>query len=610
VPVTLGAIVVAGPWLVTVTDFGDDTEPGITSRYKCLSRVAAQTRRAPQYPARPPGPRGVAGQLSKRSDGASARAQAGIHGRMRYHLPMFVSGQVKVLAVGVAVGALAASARPAAHEQATGGAHPELPPANNQPDRHAGGLLVYDVRDAETDAPIPCKLTFVGVAGTPRPLFTRTDIGRPEGELAIAAFDRVFSAVGREDVRVPRGTYDIYVSRGPEWDIAVFPGTKIGDGTTPISARLRHVVDTRGWLSADFHVHAAPSPDSIVPLSHRVLEFVADGIDMIVATDHNVVTDYAPTIAALGLQSLITSARGDELTTNGWGHYGVFPLAQDLTTAGHGALLVRGRDAKEIFANVRARAPGAVIDLHHPRIDPGVGYFILGHFDPHSDRFNRPGFSFDFDAIEVLNGYQDPARKSVDRMIDDWLGLLNHGHLATATGNSDTHHLTYNMGGYPRNYVRVVDDRPAHVTPQAVAEAVRQRRAFFTTGPFVRVWAGGGGMGDLARAPGGHATLDIEVDAAPWITVSRVILYVSGKEAKRWGVPKSEQVARFRVSHPLSLARDGYAVVRVDGDRIMAPVVGDSRSFPVYPLALTNPVFLDVDGNGRYDPEHAHGPHE
>ena len=497
----------------------------------------------------------------------------------------------------------------------SGAADPPPSPAGQESrpveklDRHAGALVTWDVRDADTGRPIPCKLTFIGVDGTPNPAFTHTDIGRPEGEMAISAFHRVFSAVGGEDVRVPPGTYDIYVSRGPEWDVSVHRKVKVEKDNLTITAQLRHVVDTRGWLSADFHVHAAPSPDSIVPLTHRILEFVADGIDMIVSTDHNSVTDYAPSIKQLGLGAFITSARGDELTTNGWGHYGAFPLAQDLARAGQGSILVHGHNAKEIFANVHEHAPEAIIDVHHPRIDPGVGYFILGQFDPHSDRAGRPGFSFDFDAIEVLNGYQDPERRSVDRTIDDWLGLLNHGHLVTATGNSDTHHLTYNMGGYPRNYIRVADDRPDHVTPGEVAGAVKAHHAFFTTGPFIRFHAGKGDMGDLVPAPGGTATLDIEVDAAPWISVSRVILYVSGKEAKRWPIPESPKVERFHVTHTIDLPADGYAVIRVDGDKIMAPVVGDSRNFGVFPLALSNPIFFDVNGNGRYDPEHPHGQH-
>jgi hypothetical protein len=518
---------------------------------------------------------------------------------------MRVSGRsagLVVVAVGLA-GAAYAVAQSAAPP--TSPAPVETAPHN----RHAGGLLAFDVRDAAGDAPIPCKLTFVGVDGTERPGFTRNDIGRPEGEWAIAAYERVFSAAGSEQIRLPRGSYDIYVSRGPEWDVSLHPKVKIGDGVTHLVAKLRHVIDTRGWLSADLHVHAAPSPDSIVPLSHRVLEFVADGIDMIVSTDHNVVTDYAPTIASLGLGAVITSARGDELTTNGWGHFGAFPLPQDLARSGQGAILVHGHTAKEIFANVRQRAPEAVIDVHHPRIDQGIGYFLLGEFDPHSDRAGRPGFSFDFDAVEVLNGYQDPARKSVDAVIDAWLGLLNHGHLVTATGNSDTHHLTYNIGGYPRNYLRVPDDRPAHVTPQQVAAAVKQHRAFFTTGPFVRFHAGSGDIGDLVPAPGGRAILDIEVDAAPWISVNRAILYVSGKEAWRWSIAESLEVVRMHVQHEIKLPADGYAVLRVDGERIMAPVVGDTRTFGVYPLALTNPIFFDVDGNGRFDQEHPHGSH-
>ena len=258
---------------------------------------------------------------------------------------------------------------------------------------------------------------------------------------------------------------------------------------------------------------------------------------------------------------------------------------------------------------MRAHAPGAVIDVHHPRLDKEVGYFTLGGLDPHRDRSEKRGFSFDFDAVEVLNGYQDPVRRSVDKTIDDWLGLLNHGHLVTATGNSDTHHLTYNIGGYPRNFVRVRDDRPEAITPAEIAEALKAHRAFFTTGPFLRFGVGDTDMGGLARAPGGHATAHIVVEAAPWISVDRVILYVNGNEARRWKVPPATGVVRFDERVDLASARDGYAVVRVDGDKLMAPVVGDTRTFGVRPLALSNPVFLDVDGNGKYDPPYHHGWH-
>ena len=482
------------------------------------------------------------------------------------------------------------------------------PAAKPRPARHYEGLMTWEVRDADTGAPIPCKLTFVGIEGTREPEFTHNDIGKPEGDLAIAAYNRVFSASGDGAVRVPPGSYDVYVSRGLEWDVALRK-LKITPEGADLVAQLHHVIDSHGWYSADFHVHAAPSPDSIVPLPHRVIEFIADGIDLLTSTDHNVVTDYGPTIKMLGVGNLISTIMGDEITTASWGHFGAFPLPQDLARAGQGAVLAHGRTPKAIFEEVRTLAPGAVIDVHHPRIDPTCGYFTIGEFDPHSDRAGKKGFSFDFDAIEVLNGYQDPARRSVDRMIDDYLGLLNHGHLATATGNSDTHHLTYNMGGYPRNYLRVPDDRIGHVTPQDVAQAVKAHHVFFTTGPFVRMHSGQADIGDLVAAPSGHARVDIEVDAAPWVSVDRVILYVNGKEAQRWPVPPSQKVARFRASHEITLAADGYALVRVDGNELLAPVVGDRKTFGVYPLALSNPIFFDVNNNGRYDPAYKNGGH-
>ena len=52
---------------------------------------------------------------------------------------------------------------------------------------------------------------------------------------------------------------------------------------------------------------------------------------------------------------------------------------------------------------------------------------------------------------------------------------------------------------------------------------------------------------------------------------------------------------------------DSYVLVRVDGERPLTPVVGDGKRFTAYPFALTNPVFLDADGDGRYATGAPHG---
>jgi hypothetical protein len=477
---------------------------------------------------------------------------------------------------------------------------PTLPPE---------GGLAFDVRDTDGGQRIPCKLTLLGVEGTPDPKFTRNDIGRQEGD-SVVAYNRILSVNGLGVVHVPVGTYDVYVSRGPEWDLFIARHVKVTPKGAGVTARLKHVVDSHGWLSGDFHVHAAASSDSHVPMHDRVYEFIADGVELIVSTDHNVVSNYAPIIDELGVGQYLTSLTGDEMTTGGWGHFGAFPLPHDLEKAGHGAVLVHGRSAKDFFHDVRVNAPEALIDVHHPRLDKEIGYFNLGGFDARADKAEKPGFSFDFDAVEVLNGYQDSERRSVDKVIDDWFALLKHGHLVTATGNSDTHHLDHNIGGYPRNYVRVREDEPGRLQPFEIPRAVKGHHSFFTTAPFVRLTVDKASLGDLATVTGGKARAEIEVQAAPWVSVSTVTLYLDGAEVKRWSVPPSVNAVRFRGDLELDVKRDGWIVARVDGDKPLAPIVGDLKRFDVRPLALTNPVFLDADGNGKYDPPMQHGPHE
>lgn len=469
------------------------------------------------------------------------------------------------------------------------------------------GGLAFEIVDDDRNERIPGKLTIRGAKGTKDPKFSKGDIGH-EDDGFVAAYDRVFSLTGVGVLAVPVGTYDVTISRGIEWTIHT-ERVQVTTAGVEIRGRIKHVIDTPKWASGDFHVHAAGSPDSRVPMRDRVYEFVADGVDLIVATDHNVVSNYQPLIEELHADKLLSASTGDEITTGSWGHFGAFPLPER-EGAGHGAIHVQKKTAADIFADVRTTAPGAVIDVHHPRLETATGYFILGKFDDSRDTSSRKGFSYDFDALEVLNGYQDTNRRSIDRVMRDWFALLDRGHLVTATGNSDTHHLRYNLGGYPRNYVRVDNDAPGVVTAADVAKGVKAHHAYLTTGPIVDFSVGATGIGDLAPAPGGKATATIGVRAAPWVSVSRVMLYVAGKEVKRWTVPEGSAVDRFKTTFPIAVPKDTYALVRVEGDRSLSPVVGGGKEVSVTPFALTNPIFLDADANGKYDPAIAHGPHE
>ncbi|HET9625007.1 MAG TPA: CehA/McbA family metallohydrolase [Kofleriaceae bacterium] len=475
-----------------------------------------------------------------------------------------------------------------------GTAHPHV--------RHATGTLSIEIR-GDDNALIPARLTFRPVGDTPKLFFTTIDIGREEAG-AIAAFDRAFVLRGDADLRIPAGTYDVWVSHGPEWDTARERVTIKPAAETEVKLKLHHVIDTPGWISADLHVHSAASLDSRVPMRDRVFQFVADGVDLIVATDHNVVADYAPVIAELGVSDLLGSATGDEITTKQWGHFGAFPLPADEGELGHGAIETGKRSAAQIFADVRAKAPQALIDVHHPRLEHGqLGYFFLSDLDLATGKTKTPGFSFDFDAIEVLNGYQDSDRKTMAQVIGDWIAFLDAGKRVACTGNSDSHHMTFNLGGYPRNYVALANTAPAKIDPALVAAQVKAGHSFFTTGPIVEATIAGKTYGEIASVARGKATLHVVVRAANWIPVTKLTVIGPGNTvlATR-AIAQSKSAVKLDEQIELPATRDGYAIVRVDGDRPMAPNVGDIGSFLVYPVAVTNPIWIDVDGDQKITP--------
>jgi hypothetical protein len=476
-------------------------------------------------------------------------------------------------------------------------AHPHL--------RHATGTLSIEIRD-ENNVLIPARLTFRAVGETAKLFFTTIDIAREEAG-AITAFDRGFVLRGDADMRVPVGTYDVWISHGPEWDTARERVTITAGAETEVHARLHHVIDTPGWISADLHVHSAASLDSRVPMRDRVFQFVSDGVDLIVATDHNVIADYAPVIAELGVADLLASATGDEITTKQWGHFGAFPLPSDEAELGHGAIETGKHTAAQIFADVRAKVPGALIDVHHPRLEHGkLGYFFLSDLDIATGRTKATGFSFDFDAIEVLNGYQDSDRKTVGKVIGDWIGFLDSGKRVSCTGNSDSHHMTFNLGGYPRNYVAAGDVAINKLDPAAVAAQVKAGHSYFTTGPIVDATIEGKTYGDVATASPdrpGKVLLHVTVRAANWISVGKLTVLGPGNTvlATR-AIATSTKIVRFDDTIELPAGHDGYAILRVDGDRPMAPNVGDTGSFVVYPMAVTNPIWIDGDGDGKVTP--------
>jgi hypothetical protein len=122
-----------------------------------------------------------------------------------------------------------------------------------------------------------------------------------------------------------------------------------------------------------------------------------------------------------------------------------------------------------------------------------------------------------------------------------------------------------------------------------------------TNGPFVRVSVAGHGMGQLAPAPRGRARLDVEIDAAPWIDVRRLELFINGsRRGKPIDVPASAKPQRYKGSIDLRLERDAYVVVVVRGGELGPIVPAAAGQAAPTALAVTNPIYLDRDGDGHW----------
>ncbi len=460
-----------------------------------------------------------------------------------------------------------------------------------------------DIRDADTGQPIPAKVIFLGVGRTPHPdLGWRTGRRYPWGT---GAHERAYTTIGEVRVELPPGRYEIWVSRGIEWTRAVTRDLEVAGEPLMCTARLRRAVALPGWWSADLHVHSRPSGDSPVRLDARVRQMAADGVDVIVATDHNTITDLTPVIAQLHLDDHIAAIPGAEVTTYSAGHMGAFPLEHRPNARRNGAIPITPYPGV-LIGRIRRLAPRAVIIINHPW-SPRRGYFHRGRLDASRGTFGRPGYTFDYDGVELLNGFHAHTPRVLEHHLRQWFALLSAGHVATATGNSDSHKLSWNQGGYPRNYLRFDAAAHADIRGDQLASAVRAGHLFFTTGPLVELTAPqapGAVMGDHVGAmANGTLAVRLRITAAPWIDVDRARLWRNGQVVRVWPVAESSAAERLDVYATLTVEPGDFVVATVAGDDPLWPTVGDpSRKcrlkrpdcvrFDVSPVAVTNPLFI------------------
>jgi hypothetical protein len=572
------------------------------------------------------------------------------------------------------------------------------------------GTLALEVRE-RTVGPnqlVPAKVTIKGRDGTPDPQLGKDLIalefrtGQADVDLEAQTFAGslaqgrwVYLENGAGSVQLRPGAYEVYASRGLEYS-AQRRIVRIREGETRRRRfRVRRIVETPGALSADFHIHSARSLDTSAGPLGRVVSFAAEGVEVMVSSDHDFVLDYGPVIAQLGLHGVITSVVGTEVTTTQpvppafpetVGHINGWPLAVDPHARRDGSPEDEFVAPNFIFSRLR-RAGAEVIQYNHPRA--GVrGLGSIGFFNnigcnrcendidricavdadcpaapapqvctcvgyrperpitaPPNDVLldddvtgssgvsNPDGWrNIDFDALEVGNGLNSVGFLQIRA---DWFSLLNQVNTVTAsgtvpfipgTGVSDSHRNTLESAGYFRTYVLGTGDDPVAMSAAALNAGIKAGRMVATTGPYiefaVRDAAGTvAGVGDTIVPATADVTLAIRVRATNWIPVEEVRVIANGNVVSGlvfddgstpavsapprnpWSA-RPRPVERFAHEATLTLTQDtwllveaGSSLVAIDGPDPVADIIVPG----FIPLAFTNPVFVDLEGDG-FDP--------
>jgi hypothetical protein len=237
------------------------------------------------------------------------------------------------------------------------------------------------------------------------------------------------------------------------------------------------------------------------------------------------------------------------------------------------------------------------------------GYFTSLGYNPWSGDAKQGSLANDFDGIEVNAELGDAAAFTVagwqawaanptqsTPVLADWFGFLNRGVTACAIGNSDSHDVG-DDAGYPRTYLKLTTgDDPGAATDAAIVDAIARQHAVVARGAFLKVATDAAlVMGHTEPVTGaGPHTLHVTAQTAPWLSLDTVELYANGLlvASRPTTAPADGGAVWFDDAFEVSPAVDTWYVVLTRGSASGWPVFGGS------PFAFTNPIYVDVAGDG------------
>ncbi len=458
--------------------------------------------------------------------------------------------------------------------------------------------VLLTVVDEAGGAFVPARVTIVDEAGVPAPIYYAETLGT-------AVRDGVIYVSKKETrLELPRGKYTSYATRGSEWSLSAAPLEVKAKALNLIAHKLHREVDTTGFLAADTHLHTLQfSGHGDASAAERQITLAGEGVEFAVATDHNHNTDYVPFQERAELSKYYTAVTGNEVTTK-VGHFNGFPLDPKAALPEHELT-----DFPKIVEGIRARGAKVVI-LNHPRWPShDDSPFTNNQLDRDTGAF-ATGLALTMDATEMINSTTE--EKDPLFLFADWFALLNRGVRIFAVGTSDSHTVGDPVG-QGRTYVVSATDDPATIDVNATCDAIKNGHTSIGMGIFATVVVQGNRrearMGDTLVLGLRHRLLEVEpvhvelrVQAPSWIVPRIATLFVNGSAVEQravWAIAGQRTDTTIDFELECEHWSDRWMVCVVTGDPVQGPAW---PTLNPYTVAATNPVFIDVNGDGWLSP--------
>ncbi len=258
-----------------------------------------------------------------------------------------------------------------------------------------------------------------------------------------------------------------------------------------------------------------------------------------------------------------------------------------------------------------------LVQMNHPNL-----VTIMG--DKDSDGSADEGFEPMFGFVDVVEVHplssilEDvtslPAPGKRGNVIFNWLQLLNQGYRMPGVINADAHY-NFHGSGFRRNFIRCSTDNPAEIDTMEIVRNSVKGKIVMTNGPFVSAQVRGvdpkenqkvvGQIGDDVTLKKDSIRLDIKVQCANWYDINRIQILVNGRPQDDLNFTRRENkemfgngVVKFEQSIEVPLEEDAHLIVIAAGEglqlgRVMGPTYGSNM-----PIAVTNPIYVDIDSDG------------